>query len=188
MITPTHIVYNLAILGRKNKSEINRVIFFGGLLPDISTYLFYLYYSIIGASPFEIWDKIYFLPVWQNYFGLTHSLWLWPICFIISFYKKWRLATYFFSSVLLHVILDFCLHATDGYSHFVPFSDFKFYSPISYYDPKYFGDYVSIIELFGYITCSFILYKRTQNIFLKICIILLAFILTLARVSMEIFR
>jgi len=50
MLTPSHVVYNLAILGRKNKFKDYKAIFFGAIVPDISTYLFFPLQLLLGRN------------------------------------------------------------------------------------------------------------------------------------------
>ena len=46
----------------------------------------------------------------------------------------------------LHSVGDFLLHHDDAHRHFFPFSEWRFQSPVSYWDPRYYGDVVSPIE------------------------------------------
>jgi hypothetical protein len=168
MLTPSHVVYSLAILGRKNKFNDYKAIFFGALLPDLSTYLFFPIQLLIGKSPDYIWNIVYFEYGWQIWFGLTHSLWLWPLILLISVFKKWKFGIFFFSSTVLHVFIDFLVHATDAYPHFAPFSMWKFYSPISYYDPNYYGNIFSILEIIGFGICAYLIYPTLKRRIYKV--------------------
>ena len=42
-------------------------------------------------------------------------------------------------AALLHIALDFPLHADDAHRHFWPVSDWRFFSPVSYWDPAHNG-------------------------------------------------
>eukprot|EP01084_Bolivina_argentea_P318079 551548_1 len=50
-----------------------------------------------------------------------------------------RLNIYFFLSMLLHGIFDFFLHTDFAHSHFMPFDDWKFRSPVSAFDVNHYG-------------------------------------------------
>ena len=42
--------------------------------------------------------------------------------------------------------MDFLVHHDDAYRHFWPLSDWKFMSPLSYWDPRYYGNWVSAVD------------------------------------------
>lgn len=44
-------------------------------------------------------------------------------------------------SMLIHCLCDLPLHHDDGHRHFFPLSDFRFESPVSYWDPAHYGDW-----------------------------------------------
>ena len=52
----------------------------------------------------------------------------------------------FFGSMLLHALADLPLHAEDAHRHFLPFSHYRFISPISYWDVRYHAREVAIVE------------------------------------------
>ena len=52
-----------------------------------------------------------------------------------------------FSAALVHLTLDFPLHNDDARAHFWPLTNWKFTSPVSYWDPKYYGQIVGPVEI-----------------------------------------
>lgn len=147
MMTTSHIIYNLAILGKKNSKKIYWAIGLGALFPDTVTILFFFVTSVIQQLPHEtIWRDLYFNSYWNNIFNLTHSFWLLPLFISIALYHKNKHAVYFFGSALIHSAMDFLVHAEDAYAHFFPLSLWRFNSPISYWNPAYHGEIVSIFE------------------------------------------
>lgn len=177
MITPHHILYNLALLdGKKkdsdgqledNKISVNKrtwAIALGAFFPDSFTFLFFLIYGVLFSMPHEkMWDDIYFNSGWNIVFSLAHSLWLLPLLALLSFLWKKRNLMYFFLSAALHVSMDFFVHTDDAYRHFYPFSNYKFFSPISYYDSHFYGNYVSILTHIAAIVSLFILQRRFKE-------------------------
>eukprot|EP01084_Bolivina_argentea_P188114 323912_1 len=83
------------------------------------------------------------------------------------------LLSYFFMSMCIHSICDFPLHNNDAHAQLVPFSNYIFHSPISYWDYNHYAYIVSpIISLFV-ICVSIWMYKYKKNDWiiqsLKIC-------------------
>jgi hypothetical protein len=52
----------------------------------------------------------------------------------------------------MHVVVDFFVHADDAYKHFWPLTNWRFFSPVSYYDSNYYGQWFGILESVLYIT------------------------------------
>ena len=50
-------------------------------------------------------------------------------------------------SMALHVGLDFLTHHDDAHRHLLPFSDWRFASPVSYWDPAFYGTWFAAAEL-----------------------------------------
>ena len=77
-----------------------------------------------------------------------------------------RFASALFASVLFHSLADLPLHHDDGHRHFWPFSDFRFASPVSYWDPSHHGNSVLTIEAFLVIAvpASFFLWRRDAGL------------------------
>ena len=156
MITTSHLVYNWALAKVTEKTEAaggmqnNRrlgAFVLGAVLPDLPTYIFFTYFTfIVGASQSELWDTLYFDSAWTPFITLSHSFILWPIALAIGHTLGYRFLTWLSASALFHVTLDFFVHAEDAYRHFWPLTDFTFNSPISYWNPTYYGNISSSLD------------------------------------------
>lgn len=163
MTTPTHIVANLALLGRKLKPELNKWLLLGALLPDAGAYIFFVIQRIQQVPSDIMWGVNYFSEEWQPLFSILNSIPIFLILLLIGVKKKVEWLKALSSAVLLHIFLDFFLHNDDAYSHFFPISDFRFQSPVSYWDPNHYGNLFQPIEIIFFVICSFFAYKILKN-------------------------
>jgi hypothetical protein len=62
--------------------------------------------------------------------------------------------------MIIHILGDFALHHHDAHRHLFPFSDWRFRSPISYWDPRYFGQIVGPLEAIAVVLGCIILTRR----------------------------
>lgn len=184
MITPSHIIYSWAAAkyseGSPNKLRVVAIIT-GGFLPDVPTYLFFIVHTfILGTTQSTMWDTLYFDSAWTPFITLSHSLILWPLLLLFAKMFKQRVLFWVSASSLVHSALDFLVHHDDAYRHFWPLSDWKFLSPVSYYDPNYFGtlfglvDFVVVILLLTYLHS---LYKHNLWIEWTIRLLMLLYVL-----------
>lgn len=140
MNTQAHVIVNLAFLGRAEKVCLFWPIVLGGLAPDAPMFAFYAWQKlVVKAREAEIWSEAYFRAEWQLIFDLPNSI---PLA-LLAVLLAWRLGAprvmAFFSSVILHCLGDLPLHHDDAHRHFLPVSDWRFESPISYWDPAHHG-------------------------------------------------
>ncbi|HXU44424.1 MAG TPA: metal-dependent hydrolase [Thermoanaerobaculia bacterium] len=171
MNTPAHAVANLLILGRKGKPHLAWPIVAGAILPDVPMFVFYAVVKLGERLPErEIWSHAYYRPGWQAVFDGFHSLPLIALCLLVA----WRLGaerwTALFASMALHVPEDFFLHHEDGHRHFFPFSDWRFASPVSYWDPAYHGTLIGGLEALMVIFGSLFLWRRYEARFVRAAI------------------
>jgi hypothetical protein len=161
MNTPAHAVLNLAVLGRKDRPETAAPIVAGAVLPDVPIFLFYGYERWIERAPERaIWSSLYFDPGWQAVFDLAHSLPLMLAGFAIAARLGARRWAALALSMALHAAVDFCVHAEDAHRHFFPFSDWRFHSPLSYWDPRHHGLLGAGLEAGLVVVSSIALYRR----------------------------
>lgn len=156
MNTPSHVILNLAILGRRSRSRLNSPIFWGALLPDLAMFGFYGWAKLIAnMDETTIWRDAYYDPFWQDVFDVGNSI---PLALLVialallvrSRRPQWQTTSivmiFLASSVILHCLADLPLHVDDGHRHFWPLSNFRFESPVSYWDPDHHGDIVALGE------------------------------------------
>ncbi|MBW4575946.1 MAG: hypothetical protein KME08_11750 [Aphanothece sp. CMT-3BRIN-NPC111] len=147
MNTPSHAILNLAILNQYQRPQANLFIVIGAILPDIPIFVFYLLAKFVYHLPErQIWSTAYYQTFWQNIIATFHSIPLALIGWVIARYLGWKHIEIVFASMVLHSLLDFPVHSDDAHRHFFPFSNFRFISPISYWDPHKYGKIVSFIE------------------------------------------
>ena len=147
MNTPAHAIANL-LLFRKSIRETHAVaIVAGALLPDAPMLLFYLWARLSGMHERAIWRDGYFDPGWQALFDAFHSFPLLGLAWLLAWRARMQALSLFFASMVMHSLFDFPFHHNDAHRHFWPLSDFRFASPVSYWDPAYYGQYVSALEL-----------------------------------------
>lgn len=164
MNTPAHAVLNLWILGRKERPETALPIVIGSVLPDVPMVLFYAWAKLIAGQPEgEIWSRAYF--EWQGRWtiDLLHSL---PLT-LAALFLAWRFGlprlTALFAGMVLHIPGDFFLHHDDAHRHFFPFSDWRFESPVSYWDPRHYGRIVGPLELAAVVAGCVVLFRHYES-------------------------
>lgn len=176
MNTPSHYVLNLALLGKivkpKEKTKAKIAITIGSLFPDVSLFIFYFITKFIQKLPeSQIWDRTYYEPAWQNFIAWFNSIPLTAIALLICLYFRSRIGAFFFGSMLLHLFFDLPFHNHDAYRHFFPFSDYRFFSPISYWDPQHHATFVALGELLLVLAATPFVFKMLDTRISKIILI-----------------
>lgn len=183
MNTQTHILIASALFTRSGIGNRARNIAAvgGGLVPDIPIYVMFLWSKLTGIPETIVWEKWYFSPPWQTIIDATNSL---PIFLMLMFFSfvlvKWRgdrfnfgVALSIFSlSALAHIAGDIFLHVDDAHAHFWPLSNWRFSSPVSYWDPRYYGQYFSIFEIVLGLSLCTILFRRFQGKIVRFVLVL----------------
>ena len=163
MNTPAHAIFNLALLGRQNRPEWNPLIVWGALIPDLAMFGFYGLLKFANVSESQIWRVEYYRPFWQTIFDFFNSIPLALIGLALMLYLKRKGIALLFASIVLHCLEDLPLHANDGHRHFWPLSQFRFESPVSYWDPSYYGNIVGPLELGLMLLASFYVFRRVRS-------------------------
>ena len=155
---------NLLILGRRDNRKITIFIVVGAVLSDVGMFVFYLWQLALGTTESIIWSVEYYRPVWQAIFDLLHSIPLALLGMLISWKsgRPWLLV--FFASILLHALGDLPLHHDDAHRHFFPLFDWRFFSPVSYWNSAYYGNWASLVECFAVISAGIYLYLKQPRL------------------------
>lgn len=164
MNTPTHYIFNLVFLSKTIAPNANLAITLGAILPDVPIFIFYGVAKLIYQLPErEIWGTAYYDPLWQILIATFHSFPIAGIGLILCLYCKFESGAIFCSSVIVHSLLDFPVHHDDAHRHFFPFSNYRFISPISYWNPAYYGQYVALGEVLFVVAVSPIALSLLQS-------------------------
>jgi hypothetical protein len=164
MNTPAHVVVNLLALGRKESPGRTAPVVWGSIIPDASMLVFYAVEKLSrGLSEEEIWSRAYFDPGWQTLFDLFNSVPIAVGLLAVGLRRRSRWVVWFSASVLLHIGLDLPLHHEDAHRHFLPLSDWRFHSPISYWNPAYYGVWVAMLETLIVLAGSVVLFRRSAS-------------------------
>jgi hypothetical protein len=147
MNTPAHVVLNLLCLGRSDRAAVLTPTIVGAVLPDLPMFFFYIVQKIRQIPEEVIWGQSYFQNHWQDFFDIFNSIPFMVVGLGICTWGGSRWGQLLFLSMILHCLGDLPLHHDDGHRHFFPFSDWRFASPVSYWDPKHHGQIVTVIEM-----------------------------------------
>jgi len=135
MNTQTHVLMGAVLFGGTVSGGQTAAAVVGGLLPDLPAILMVVWARWWAArSPREIFGTLYFSRRWQVLLAPWHSVPLWGAGVALGWASASPVLIAFAASGLIHVGIDFFLHASDAHRHFWPFSDWRFESPVSYWD------------------------------------------------------
>lgn len=168
MNTQSHAIINQFILQKifpswKKIRHFQGWVLFGSFLPDLGLFIFYIYHILLGMmGQASIWKLLYYDRNWQTFFSIFNSV---PLFILIAAFAYWKEIKPFLIVALaglLHHLKDFFLHADDGHMHLFPLTRWKFESPVSYWDPNYFGVYVSVAEAVIVLVLTVFLWKTVR--------------------------
>jgi len=170
MNTLAHIVIASAALSRLKAAKRNRAVMAGAFLPDLSMFVFFAWSRLRGWSGDETWNVQYWTEPWQTLGAGSNSFVVFSIVWLISVSRRWSLVAILAAAALIHIALDFPLHGDDAHRHFWPLSDWRFASPISYWDPSHNGIWGGLIETLAVLVASALLWTRFSGARVRIAI------------------
>jgi hypothetical protein len=178
MNTQSHAIINLFLLRKifgerkHNIPYFHRLVIFGSILPDLPMFLFFFYYTFLGVAQETIWGELFFRQDWQALFNMFNSLPLFLVVVLTAIIIKNKSVFVFGIAAIMHFVGDMFLHQEDGHAHFFPLSEYKFHSPVSYWNPEYFGGIFSIFETLLILALSVPLWKGLKNKWARTLIII----------------
>jgi hypothetical protein len=162
-----------AFLTRKGQSRATQFgIVFGGFIPDLSLTMMVLVTRFPQWSSANLWrkpDGLYWQEPWQTFSAISNSipLYIGLTLLFVLLARRWAIAgalALVAGACLIHVLGDLPVHADDAHVHFWPFTDFRFHSPISYWDRRYYGDVVGYVEIGIGLVLAVMLWRRFPSI------------------------
>ncbi len=146
MNTVAHMLIASAALAKRDAPKRNWVVIGGALAPDLSMFVFFAWSRFQGWSGNETWNVQYWTEPWQTLGAVSNSAVIFGLLCALAVWRRLDLLFVLAAAALLHIALDFPLHAEDAHRHFWPLTDWRFISPVSYWDPQSNGLLGGIIE------------------------------------------
>ena len=164
MNTPAHAVLSLVALGGGDRRRYTGPILAGAIAPDVPMFLFFLWERFVQReTDARLWGELYFAPHWQDFFDVANSLPLIAIAFLAALWLRRPAWKWGFASMALHAAMDLPLHREDAHRHFFPLSDWRFVSPVSYWDPANYGRIAAGVEVVLVVGASALLWRRYEG-------------------------
>ena len=181
MMTQTHtlIAATLFVSSRRPRKH-NFAILLGSFVPDAAVFGLFIWSKFVGIPERQLWREIYFSEPMLTFTAIANSLPLYAfvLCvgyFLLRYQTKSRdlfsrdqafdtmnksLICLFALAAITHLVGDFPVHASDAHPHLWPITDWRFHSPVSYWDKHHYGNVFSIFEVLLGICLSIILFRR----------------------------
>ena len=185
MNSQTHVIMGAALFG-KPMPKLAWAAAAGGIVPDAPMFAIIAVLRMSGYSLNQIFREIYWEHWWQIANGLGHSFWIWGGLAIISGLLAHRqrnpdrhdvmlagragaapLVFAFSASALLHSFIDFLCHRDDAHMHLWPFTEWRFRSPVSYWDSNHYGDWFGLFEALVGVVLVVVLFRRYTSWLLR---------------------
>jgi len=162
--TPAHMALSVFIWSEEPGWAAAAAITIGAWLPDMPMFAFYVYQKIRGVDDKKIWSDVYYHPRWQLFFDIPNSFPLMLTTLVICLALGLDLGVLLAASATLHLLCDFPLHHEDAHRHLLPFTGWRFLSPVSYWDPRRYGNIFLGFEILLVIgTCSSVILESANN-------------------------
>ena len=174
MQTQTHLLLASVALGRDKAPGEQSALLAGALLPDLSIFVLAAWAMLAGIDGATLWSVTYWAEPWQSASAVSNSVFVWGLIALAGRLTRRRWLCVLGLAALLHVAFDLPVHADDAHRHFWPVSDFRFASPVSYWDPAHHGRIVSVIEAAGGVALCVLLWRRHARRAVRALLVLLA--------------
>lgn len=189
MNSQTHLLLAATLFAEPNQPKRNIAALAGAFVPDAAIYGLWVWSKLNGIPENIVWNELYWQQPWQTYTAFGNSLPLYVSILLVgaivarqpqtaqpgidlptvTISERWRafvrrqpIAVIFALAALTHLAGDFPVHVADAHAHLWPLSDWRFYSPVSYWDPAHYGGWFSLFEIALGITLAVILFRRFQ--------------------------
>lgn len=180
MNTPSHMLIGAAFFARPLAPATLVAALVGGLVPDLPMFALVLWSTrVIGLPEQEVFGRLYFSDPWQAVFAVDHGFLIWGTLFLAALWSGRVLLRAVAGSGLLHAVADFATHHDDARRQFWPVSDWVFQSPLSYWDPRFYGTVFAAFEAGSVIVLAVILCRRFRPAWQRALILAPAVLLVL---------
>ena len=172
MLTTTHALAGLAALSRRDAPTRNRWVLFGSLLPDIPIFVWGGWHIfVLGTDGATLWRELYFAPFMQTLIAPFNSVVVLGALAALAWWQRqrgWAQALLMVALAgLLHIALDAPVHTEDAYRHLWPLSDYRFHSPVSYWDADRGAGWFMFVESAVVLLCVAVLWRRFSALWVR---------------------
>ncbi|MDJ1007893.1 MAG: cobalamin biosynthesis protein CobQ [Paracoccaceae bacterium] len=164
MNTPAHLIFGAAAFGRPHLPRTLLAALAGSFAPDLSLYLMTAV-SIwgLGIPPEIVFRDLYYSDAWQQVFAVDNSFVLWGLALGLAIRSRSAPAVAFTGAAFLHLAFDFPLHTHDARMHFWPLTDWRFESPVSYWDGRAYARIVESLVLVAVLALAVLIWRRFRT-------------------------
>jgi len=181
MMSQTHVLLASAILAKPGAKLRNTAVITGAILPDIAIYGLLIWSKLQNIPEAKVWNELYWQDPWQTYtaagnsvpiYGLLVLLGLAILRGIPGLFRLGVFAVFLAMAAFIHIAGDLPVHVVDAHRHFWPISDWKFISPVSYWDPNHHGRSFMVFEAILGLGLSGLLFKQFKNWAIRVTILI----------------
>jgi len=197
MFTQTHLLIGAAMFARPGAQAATMAGLAGAVIPDSDVWLMFVVERLSGSTGCEVFHYRYWQEPWTTLQSVLNSIPLYVGILVFALLgglaapagtgKTFQIMAIFALSSFLHVTSDFLLHHDDARAQLLPFTDWAFRSPISYWDPNHYGQAFAVFEIglaIGLIGFVGFRYAR-RSVWIVLCIAMLGYSGSVAATFME---
>ncbi|MEO0545540.1 MAG: hypothetical protein AAF035_01205 [Pseudomonadota bacterium] len=180
MMSQTHVLMASAILAKPGSTLRNTAVIVGAIVPDLAIYGLLLWSKLRGIPEATVWNELYWKEPWQTYTAAGNSIPLYAITLVLGLiilraapgmFRIGLFALFLGLAALIHIAGDLPVHVADAHRHLWPISDWKFVSPVSYWDPNHHGRSFMLFEAILGISLSALLFTRFKSWLVRVIIL-----------------
>lgn len=186
MNTQSHLLVAAALFTQPDRPKRNIAAIAGAFVPDAAIYGLWLWSKVNAIPENTVWRELYWQQPWQTYTALGNSLPLYLTILVAgvvasrapapprqiaapgsSLTERWwafvgrqPAGVIFALAAMTHLAGDFPVHVADAHAHLWPISNWRFHSPVSYWNPAHYGNWFQPLEVALGITLATILFRR----------------------------
>lgn len=172
MNTQTHLLVAAALFAKPGHPRRNIALIIGALLPDIAIFALFGWAVVTGVPQGDLWGRIYFAEPMLTFTAIGNSAPLYAALALAGWaYARWRageplpvlpMLSVLGLAALSHLALDFPVHVEDAHPHFWPLTQWRFRSPVSYWNDNFHAQWVMVVELLIALCLLALLWRRFQ--------------------------
>ena len=144
----------------------------GAVLPDVPAIAFHAYYRLIRHWPEEMIQRTGVINPWKTATMVLHAFPVWLVLLGVAAWRRWTLPTALAATLLLHAALDLPVHHGDALRQLWPISNYRFISPVSYWDPNFHAAWVRLVELSMLLGATWLLWRRYHSPWLRTALVI----------------